>query len=95
VGADVHRGWYHSHMPEPTQSLNAGALGVPRYAVLLGARLDPSWSSWFNGLRLEPMTDGRTLLVGPVRDQAALHGLLACIRDLGIELLGLSRVDDA
>lgn len=83
-------------MPEQRQSLDAdaGALGVPRYEVLLGARLDPSWSSWFDGLRLQPTRDGHTLLVGPVRDQAALHGLLACIRDLGIELLGLSRLED-
>jgi hypothetical protein len=68
---------------------------VARYELLLGARLDPSWSSWFDGLLLVPTQDGRTRLIGPVPDQAALHGLLGRVRDLGIELLSLSRLDDA
>jgi hypothetical protein len=68
---------------------------VPRYEVLLGARLDPSWSTWFDGLQILPTSDGHTLLVGVVPDQAALHGLLARIRDLGIDLLGLSRLDES
>lgn len=70
-------------------------VGTPQYEVVLGVRLDPSWSSWFDGLQLEPTLDGRTRLVAELPDQAALHGLLARIRDLGIELLRVSRLDDA
>jgi hypothetical protein len=68
-------------------------VGGSRYEVLLGPRLDPSWSTWFDGLLLQPTLDGHTRLVADVPDQAALHGLLARIRDLGIELLALSRLD--
>ena len=70
-------------------------VGAPHYEVLLGARLDSSWSSWFDGLQLEPTLDGRTRLLCELPDQAALHGPLARIRDLGIELLRVNRLDDA
>jgi hypothetical protein len=67
---------------------------VPRYELVLGSRLDPSWSDWFDGLQVHATTAGHTVLRGPLADQAALHGLLARIRDLGLELLSLRRLDE-
>jgi hypothetical protein len=49
--------------------------------------LDSGWSAWFESLRVSSDEHGQTVLVGPVTDQAALHGLLAKIRDLGLLLL--------
>lgn len=51
--------------------------------------LDKQWSDWFAGLTITPQDDGSTLLVGQVRDQAALHGLLNKIRDMGLPLLSV------
>jgi hypothetical protein len=54
--------------------------------------LEPRWSGWFEGLQVT--SDGReTIIAGPVTDQAALHGLLAKVRDLGLELLLVRRLD--
>jgi hypothetical protein len=53
--------------------------------------IDSKWSDWFDGLSVFPQADGTTLLTGPVRDQSALHGLLAKIRDLGLPLLSVER----
>lgn len=65
-----------------------------RYELRLAGRLDPRWSTWFDGLTPRSCPDGTTVLVGPVADQAALHGLLARIRDLGIPLLAVTPLDD-
>ena len=51
--------------------------------------LDAGWSAWFDGLAIEALESGETILSGTVSDQASLHGLLARIRDLGLPLLGL------
>ena len=56
--------------------------------------LDPQWSSWFDGLRVECAGPGETVIVGPVADQAALHGVLARVRDLGMPLLSVRVVED-
>ena len=53
--------------------------------------LDKRWSEWFGGLTIRHQEDGTTLLVGPVVDQAALHGVMVRIRDLGLPLLSLRR----
>ena len=53
--------------------------------------LDQNRSSWLDGLAIELQTNGETLLAGPVRDQAALHGLPNKIRDLGLPLLGVEK----
>ena len=55
--------------------------------------LDGRWSSWFDGLQVTSDQAGRTTIAGPVADQAALHGLLAKVRDLGLPLLSVRRVD--
>ncbi len=62
------------------------------YEIRLHGRLEPRWSAWFDGLTLTPGADGTTTLRGPVADQAALHGLLQRLRDLGIPLLSVAQV---
>lgn len=64
---------------------------VERYEIRVSGRLDARWASWFDGLALANEDDGTTVLSGPVVDQAALHGLLQKLRDLGITLLSLRR----
>ncbi len=63
------------------------------YQIRVKGVLDESWSDWFGGLTITPRASGETLLTGPVRDQAALHGLLVKIRDLGLVLLSVRRKD--
>jgi hypothetical protein len=72
----------------------AGALPA-RYELRVRGVLDPSWSAWFEGLRIASDPAGQTTITGPVADQAALHGLLAKVRDLGLELLSVRRIDPA
>jgi hypothetical protein len=55
--------------------------------------LEASWSLWFEELQVLPEEDGNTLLCGPLPDQAALHGVLGKIRDLGLTLLSLRQVE--
>lgn len=64
-----------------------------RYEIHVAATLDRTWSDWFDGLQVEAVSDTRTRLAGPVEDQAALHGVLNQIRDLGLEIISLNRVD--
>ena len=63
------------------------------YQIRVKANLDQKWSDWFDGFTITQQADGATLLTGPVADQAALHGLLAKIRDLGLPLLSVKRVE--
>lgn len=64
------------------------------YEIRVRGLLDESWSEWLDGLTIEPRPQGETLLAGPVRDQAALHGLLGKIRDLGLLLVSVQRMGD-
>lgn len=61
-----------------------------RYEIRLMGRLDSSWAAWFGGMSLTHASDGTTVLAGPVADQAALHGLLQKLRDLGITLISVN-----
>jgi len=63
------------------------------YELRVQGVLDPRWSAWFDGLQLTSDQAGRTTIAGPVADQAALHGLLTKIRDLGLPLLSVRRLD--
>ena len=67
--------------------------GPARYEHRVRGVLDPGWSAWFEGLRVTSDQAGQTTITGPVVDQAALHGLLAKVRDLGLELLSVRRLD--
>ncbi|MEJ2733156.1 MAG: hypothetical protein P8189_06235 [Anaerolineae bacterium] len=57
------------------------------YEIRVQGMLDEGWSEWLDGLDIRPLDTGETVLAGPIRDQAALHGLLNKIRDLGLPLL--------
>jgi hypothetical protein len=63
--------------------------GPARYAIRVQGHLEPRWATWFDGLTLTAENDGVTCLHGPVTDQAALHGLLQRLRDLGLPLLSV------
>jgi hypothetical protein len=60
------------------------------YEIRLQGHLDERWAAWFDDMAVEPEDDGVTVLRGRVVDQAALHGLLARLRDLGLPLLSIS-----
>jgi len=64
--------------------------GIPHYEIRVKGHLGPSWTAWFDGLSLSNQDDGTTVLRGPVVDQAALHGLLQKLRDVGIPLVSLA-----
>ena len=62
-----------------------------RYEILVEGHLDTDWSDWFEGLTVRQEMNGETVLSGPL-DQAALHGVLTKIRDLGLVLVAVNRV---
>jgi len=64
-----------------------------RYEVRIQGHLDDRWTNWFEGLTLSREDNGDTRLAGPVADQAALHGLLRKVRDLGLPLVSVVRVE--
>jgi hypothetical protein len=63
------------------------------YQIRVRGHLGPQWSDWFGGMTITLEEDGDTLLTGPVVDQAALHGLLRRVRDLGMPLISATRVE--
>jgi hypothetical protein len=64
------------------------------YQIRVRGQLGASWSEWFEGLRITNEDNGEAVLTGPVADQAALHGLLARVRDLGLPLVAVTRIDE-
>lgn len=62
-----------------------------RYEIRLAGHLDARWATWFDGLTVTQEPDGTTVISGSIADQAALHGLLQRVRDLGIPLLSVTR----
>ena len=74
-----------SHSTDPTTDPGQPAI----YQIRLKGHLGSQWTDWFDGLTIALEEDGDTLLTGPVADQAALHGLLKKVRDLGIPLISV------
>jgi len=62
------------------------------YEICLEGHLEARWAKWFDGLVITSDEKGNTLLSGPIADQAALHGLLKKVRDLGIPLISVNSV---
>lgn len=66
--------------------------GPATYQITITGHLGRQWTEWFEGMTIAPQEDGNTRLTGEVADQAALHGLLKRVRDLGLPLLSVIRV---
>jgi len=64
------------------------------YEIRLQGHLNARWTDWFDGLTLTQESDGTTVLSGSLIDQAALHGLLGKVRDLGLPLIAVHRRTD-
>jgi hypothetical protein len=71
-----------AHRPEPG-----------RYEIRLMGHLDAHWTAWFDGMAVSHQSDGTTVISGPIADQAALHGVLQRVRDLGLPLVSVIRVE--
>ena len=67
-------------------------VAIDRYEIRLEGQLDQRWSDWFEGFALTNENDGTTTLTGHVIDQAALHGLLRRVGDLGVTLLSVNTI---
>ena len=65
-----------------------------RYEIRLTGHLDARWTAWFDGLAVSYGSDGTTVISGHIVDQAALHGLLQRVRDLGLPLVSVRQVED-
>jgi hypothetical protein len=74
---------------------NRGHAMDETYRIRIRGHLDDRWSELLCNLEISREEDGTTLLAGPIVDQAALHGVLARIRDLGLPLMAVERTDDA
>jgi hypothetical protein len=66
---------------------------APYYEIRLKGHLEARWEQWFDGLTITLEENGNTLLSGPLADQAALHGILKKVRDLGLTLLSVNSVE--
>jgi hypothetical protein len=66
-----------------------------QYEIRVEGRLEARWAAWFDELTITTGSDGTTVLRGSVPDQAALHGLLQKVRDLGIPLISLIPIEEA
>ena len=79
--------------PHPDDPLATRPAAGNHYQIRVQGSLSTRWADWFNGLDMTPLPNGETLLAGLVADQPALHGLLARIRDLNLELISVERVE--
>jgi len=67
--------------------------GPGRYEIRLEGHLAPRWATWFDDMAVSNQSDGTTVIRGHVTDQAALHGLLQKIRDIGLPLVSVTQVE--
>ena len=79
-------------MPD-TSHQQPGSSQAGIYQIRVRGHLGRNWAGWFEGMTVTPQANGDTLLTGPVIDQAALHGLLKKVRDLGIPLKSFMRLE--
>ncbi|MGE0227617.1 MAG: hypothetical protein AB7I38_02590 [Dehalococcoidia bacterium] len=63
------------------------------YVICIDGHLDQRWSDWLEGMVMRHEADGTTTLEGPLADQAALHGVLSRMRDLGVAIISFRRAD--
>jgi hypothetical protein len=68
-------------------------MGSVCYEIRVEGVLDQRWSDWFDGMQISSQPTGVTVITGPVADQAALHGLLAKVRDLNLPLISVRRIE--
>jgi hypothetical protein len=78
-----------SNEGEPRTDANNSAV----YQIRIEGRLDPQWSNWFDGMTVTLEINGNTALTGPLVDQSALYGVLKKVRDLGLPLLSVIRLE--
>jgi hypothetical protein len=79
--------------PRTTPGASAAAhTNTPQYEIRVKGHLGSRWAAWFDGLSLATEDDGITVIRGPVIDQAALHGVLQTLRDVGIPLISLTQL---
>src|SRR5829696_1253895 len=91
-GLGFHRRRHRRVMPPPAAARSVGSMTV-RYQLRVEGVLDAAWSAWFDGMEVAGDERGRqTTITGPVADQAALHGLLAKVFDLGLPLISVRRL---
>jgi hypothetical protein len=77
---------------DTTGGASAADQGTQQYEIRVMGRLGARWAAWFDGLSLTDEDGGITVIRGPVVDQAALHGLLHKLRDVGIPLVSLTQL---
>ena len=65
----------------------------PTYQIRLTGHLGDQWSAWFAGMTIHRQANGETVLIGELQDQTALHGVLMKIRDLGLPLVEVKRLE--
>jgi hypothetical protein len=76
------------------ESNSSGEKAQPMiYQIRVQGHLDRKWADWFSSLSITSLTNGETLLTGPVLDQAMLHGLLRKVRDAGLPLVAVIRIE--
>lgn len=64
-----------------------------QYEIKVAGHVGQSWSEWLDGLAIYHTPDGQTLLSGPLIDQSALHGILQKIRDMGLVLIAVNKIE--
>ena len=74
--------------------IRTGATTPGSYEIRCHSEIDARWTDWFGGLGVHHPGDGTTVISGVFEDQAALHGVLERLRNLGIALISLTRLDD-
>jgi hypothetical protein len=85
---------HHTGAYLPNQAFQSGRSAMSGwYEIRLDGHLDSRWAAWFDVLSLTTESDGTTVLHGQVTDQAALHGLLQKVRDIGLPLISVTQVE--